>query len=136
VTTSTPTRSKARSARAQAWPNGYASRSSVIPVKDVNGLTILERDEHMRADTTMQSLAALKPSFAMPGEFGFDAVAQQRYPEVEQINHVHHAGNSSGIVDGAAAVLLGEAEAGKSQGLKPARASAASHRSARSRRSC
>jgi acetyl-CoA C-acetyltransferase len=105
--------------RAQnAWKNGYFKKS-VIPVKDINGLTILDRDEHMRADTTMQTLAALQPSFAMPGEFAFDAVAQQRYPEVEQINHVHHAGNSSGIVDGAAAVLLGSKEAGKSQGLKP-----------------
>jgi acetyl-CoA C-acetyltransferase len=103
---------------ANAWKNGYFKKS-VIPVKDVNGLTILDRDEHMRADTTMQTLAALQPSFAMPGEFAFDAVAQQRYPEVEQINHVHHAGNSSGIVDGAAAVLLGTKEAGKSQGLKP-----------------
>ena len=105
--------------RAQnAWKNSYFKKS-VIPVKDINGLTILDRDEHMRADTTMQTLAALQPSFAMPGEFAFDAVAQQRYPEVEQINHVHHAGNSSGIVDGAAAVLLGSKEAGKSQGLKP-----------------
>ena len=103
---------------ANAWKNGYFKKS-VIPVKDINGLTILDRDEHMRADTTMQTLAALQPSFAMPGEFAFDAVAQQRYPEVEQINHVHHAGNSSGIVDGAAAVLLGTKEAGKSQGLKP-----------------
>ncbi len=103
---------------ANAWKNGYFKKS-VIPVKDINGLTILDRDEHMRADTTMQTLAALQPSFAMPGEFAFDAVAQQRYPEVEQINHVHHAGNSSGIVDGAAAVLLGSKEAGKSQGLKP-----------------
>jgi acetyl-CoA C-acetyltransferase len=105
--------------RAQnAWRNSYFKKS-VVPVKDINGLTILDRDEHMRADTTMQTLAALQPSFAMPGEFAFDAVAQQRYPEVEQINHVHHAGNSSGIVDGAAAVLLGSKEAGKSQGLKP-----------------
>ena len=105
--------------RAQnAWKNGYFKKS-VVPVRDINGLTILDRDEHMRADTTMQTLAALQPSFAMPGEFAFDAVAQQRYPEVEQINHVHHAGNSSGIVDGAAAVLLGSKEAGKSQGLKP-----------------
>ncbi len=103
---------------ANAWKNGYFKKS-VIPVKDINGLMILDRDEHMRADTTMQTLAALQPSFAMPGEFAFDAVAQQRYPEVEQINHVHHAGNSSGIVDGAAAVLLGSKEAGKSQGLKP-----------------
>ncbi len=101
-----------------AWKNGYFKKS-VTPVKDVNGLTILDKDEHMRPDTTMQSLASLQPSFAMPGEFAFDAVALQRYPEVEQINHVHHAGNSSGIVDGAAAVLMGTKEAGRSQGLKP-----------------
>lgn len=105
--------------RAQnAWKNGYFKKS-VIPVKDINGLTILDRDEHIRADTTMQTLAALQPSFAMMGEVAFDAVAQQRYPEVEQINHVHHAGNSSGMVDGAAAVLLGSRDAGRSQGLKP-----------------
>jgi acetyl-CoA C-acetyltransferase len=103
---------------ANAWKNGYFKKS-VTPVKDINGLTILDRDEHMRPDTTMQSLASLQPSFAMPGEFAFDAVAQQRYPEVEQINHVHHAGNSSGIVDGAAAVLLGTKEAGRAAGLKP-----------------
>ncbi|MBL9095429.1 MAG: acetyl-CoA C-acetyltransferase [Alphaproteobacteria bacterium] len=103
---------------ANAWKNGYFKKS-VTPVKDINGLTILDRDEHMRADTTMQTLASLQPAFAMPGEFAFDSVAQQRYPEVEQINHVHHAGNSSGIVDGAAAVLLGTKEAGRSQGLKP-----------------
>jgi len=103
---------------ANAWKNGYFKKS-VTPVKDINGLTILDRDEHMRADTTMQSLASLQPAFAMPGEFAFDAVALQRYPEVEQINHVHHAGNSSGIVDGAAAVLMGTKEAGRSTGLKP-----------------
>ncbi len=103
---------------ANAWKNGYFKKS-VTPVKDINGLTILDRDEHMRPDTSMQSLASLQPSFAMPGEFAFDSVAQQRYPEVEQINHVHHAGNSSGIVDGAAAVLMGTKEAGRSQSLKP-----------------
>ena len=103
---------------ANAWKQGYFKKS-VTPVKDINGLTILDRDEHMRADTTMQTLASLQPAFAMPGEFAFDAVAQQRYPEVEQINHVHHAGNSSGIVDGAAAVLMGTKEAGRSQGLTP-----------------
>ena len=103
---------------ANAWKNNYFKKS-VTPVKDINGLTILDKDEHMRPDTTMQSLAALQPSFAMPGEFAFDAVVQQRYPEVEQVNHVHHAGNSSGIVDGAAAVLLGTKEAGRAQGLKP-----------------
>jgi len=103
---------------ANAWKNGHFKKS-VTPVKDINGLTILDRDEHMRPDTSMQSLASLQASFAMPGEFAFDAVALQRYPEVEQINHVHHAGNSSGIVDGAAAVLMGTKEAGRSQGLTP-----------------
>ena len=103
---------------ANAWKNGYFKKS-VIPVKDINGLTILDRDEHMRADTTMQSLAALQPSFAMPGEFAFDAVVQQRYPEVEALNHVHHAGNSSGIVDGASAVLFGSEAMGKATGMKP-----------------
>jgi acetyl-CoA C-acetyltransferase len=91
-----------------------------MKVKDVNGITLLDKDEHMRPDTTMQSLGALKPSFVQMGEMGgFDSVAIQRYPEVESVNHVHHAGNSSGIVDGAAAVLLGNARAGKKAGLKP-----------------
>jgi acetyl-CoA C-acetyltransferase len=103
---------------ANAWKNGYFKKS-VTPVKDINGLTILDKDEHMRPDTTMQTLASLQPAFTQPGEFAFDAVALQRYPEVEQINHVHHAGNSSGIVDGAAAVLLGTKEAGKAAGMKP-----------------
>jgi acetyl-CoA C-acetyltransferase len=104
---------------ANAWKNRYFSKS-VVPVKDILGQTILDHDEHMRPDTTMQSLAALKGSFEQLGEFaGFDAVAQQRYPQVEKLNHVHHAGNSSGIVDGAAAVLLGTKEAGKATGLKP-----------------
>lgn len=102
-----------------AWKNGYFKKS-VVPVKDINGLTILDTDEHIRSDTTMQSLASLQPAFAQLGDFaGFDAVAMQRYPEVESINHVHHAGNSSGIVDGAAAVLIGNKVAGKSAGLKP-----------------
>ncbi|MEQ1951837.1 acetyl-CoA C-acetyltransferase [Mesorhizobium sp. CN2-181] len=104
---------------AHAWENGYF-KNSVIPVKDQNGMTILDRDEHMRPGTDMQALGSLNPSFVMPGEMGgFDAVAVQRYPELEEINHVHHAGNSSGIVDGAAAVLLGSKKAGKSMGLKP-----------------
>jgi acetyl-CoA C-acetyltransferase len=91
-----------------------------MPVKDVNGLTILAKDEHMRPETTMQSLAALQPSFVQMGELGgFDAVAIQAHPEVEFIHHVHHAGNSSGIVDGAAAVLVGSREAGEKIGLKP-----------------
>ena len=104
---------------ATAWEDGRFSRS-VVPVKDVNGLTILAKDEHMRPGTTMQSLAALKPSFVQIGELGgFDAVAIQAHPEVEFVNHVHHAGNSSGIVDGAAAVLVGNKEAGDRIGRKP-----------------
>ncbi|HKM88180.1 MAG TPA: acetyl-CoA C-acetyltransferase [Xanthobacteraceae bacterium] len=104
---------------ATAWDEGRFNRS-VMPVKDVNGLTILAKDEHMRPETTMQSLAALKPAFVQMGELGgFDAVAIQAHPEVEFVNHVHHAGNSSGIVDGAAAVLIGNARAGKRAGLKP-----------------
>ncbi len=104
---------------AAAWDEGRFARS-VMPVRDVNGLTILDKDEHMRPGTTMQSLASLQPSFAQMGEAGgFDAVAIQAHPEIEYVNHVHHAGNSSGIVDGAAAVLVGNAEIGSSIGLKP-----------------
>jgi acetyl-CoA C-acetyltransferase len=104
---------------AAAWDDGRFFRS-VVPVKDVNGLTILAKDEHMRPGTTMQSLAALQPSFVQIGELGgFDAVAIQAHPEVEFVNHVHHAGNSSGIVDGAAAVLVGNKEAGDKIGRKP-----------------
>ncbi|MFY9693163.1 MAG: acetyl-CoA C-acetyltransferase [Xanthobacteraceae bacterium] len=104
---------------AAAWDEGRFNHS-VVAVKDVNGLTILAKDEHMRPDTTMQSLAALKPAFVQMGELGgFDAVAIQAHPEVEYVNHVHHAGNSSGIVDGAAAVLVGNKEAGQKAGLKP-----------------
>jgi len=104
---------------AVAWDEGRFNHS-VMPVKDVNGLTVLAKDEHMRPGTTMQSLAALQPSFVQMGELGgFDAVAIQAHPEVEFINHVHHAGNSSGIVDGAAAVLVGNKDAGKKAGLKP-----------------
>ena len=104
---------------AHAWKKGWF-KNSVIPIKDQNGLTILDHDEHMRPSTDMQSLASLNPSFVMPGEMGgFNAVAIERHPEVETINHVHHAGNSSGIVDGAAAVLLGSKKAGKAMGLKP-----------------
>ncbi|WP_166142436.1 acetyl-CoA C-acetyltransferase [Methylosinus sp. RM1] len=103
----------------RAWEEKRFSKS-IAPVKDVNGLTILDRDEHMRPATDMQSLAALKPSFAFFAEqAGFDAVAIQAHPDVEKLNHVHHAGNSSGIVDGAAAVLLGSREAGERHGLKP-----------------
>ncbi|QPC86718.1 acetyl-CoA C-acetyltransferase [Mesorhizobium sp. NBSH29] len=104
---------------ANAWDKGYFNKS-VVPVKDQNGLTILARDEHMRPTTNMQSLAALNPSFTMPGEMGgFAAVGIQAHPEVETINYVHHAGNSSGIVDGAAAVLLGSKRAGKALNSKP-----------------
>jgi len=104
---------------AKAWDEGRFG-ASVIPVKDVNGLTILARDEHMRPDTNMQSLAQLKPSFVQMGELGgFDAVAVQAHPEIEFVEHVHHAGNSSGIVDGAAAVLIGSRDAGRDAKLKP-----------------
>ena len=103
---------------ANAWNSGRFAKS-VVPVKDGLGQTILSRDEHMRPETTMQSLGGLKPSFAEMGALGFDSVAIQRYPQVEAINHVHHAGNSSGIVDGAAAVLMGTREKGEALGLKP-----------------
>jgi acetyl-CoA C-acetyltransferase len=104
---------------ANAWTKGHFKKS-VIPVKDVNGLTILGKDETIRPNTDMQALGALKASFAMMGEQGgFDAVAIQSHPEIESVNHVHHAGNSSGIVDGAAAVLLGNKAAGRKAGLKP-----------------
>jgi acetyl-CoA C-acetyltransferase len=103
---------------AAAWTDGRF-KHSVMPVKDVNGLTILAKDEHMRPSTTMQSLAQLQPSFVQMGEmYGFDAVAVQAHPEVEKVDHVHHAGNSSGIVDGAAAVLVGSKKAGRRAGLK------------------
>jgi len=104
---------------AKAWDEGRF-KNSVIPVKDINGITILDKDEHMRPSTTMQSLGQLQASFAAMGAMGgFDAVAVQSHPEIEAVNYVHHAGNSSGIVDGAGAVLLGSAEAGKKRGLKP-----------------
>src|SRR5215211_281177 len=103
----------------QAWDEGRFN-NSVMPVKDINGITLLAKDEHMRPSTTMQNLAQLNPSFVQMGEMaGFDAVAIQRYPEIEAINHVHTPGNSSGIVDGAAAVLIGNKSAGTAAGLKP-----------------
>jgi acetyl-CoA C-acetyltransferase len=103
----------------KAWEEGRF-KNSVMPVKDVNGVTLLAKDEHMRPTTTMQNLAQLNPSFVQMGEMGgFDAVAVQRYPEIEAINHVHTPGNSSGIVDGAAAVLIGNKDAGTAAGLKP-----------------
>ncbi|MEM9706173.1 MAG: acetyl-CoA C-acetyltransferase [Pseudomonadota bacterium] len=105
---------------AKSWEEGRFKKS-IISVKDVMGESVLDHDETVRANTDMQSLGALPPSFAAIGEAmpGFDAVAIQKYPEVEKINHVHHAGNSSGIVDGSAAVLIGSEEAGKRAGLKP-----------------
>jgi acetyl-CoA C-acetyltransferase len=103
----------------KAWDDGRFNKS-VVPVEDVNGLPILVKDEHMRPTTDMQSLAQLKPSFVQMGEFGgFDAVAIQAHPDVEYVKHVHHAGNSSGIVDGAAAVLVGSKKGGTAAGLKP-----------------
>ncbi|MGV8987680.1 MAG: acetyl-CoA C-acetyltransferase [Cypionkella sp.] len=105
---------------AQAWAEGRFSRS-IVPVRDRNGLLILDRDEYMRPSTDMQTLGALKPAFKDMGEGmpGFDKVALMKYPHLERINHVHHAGNSSGIVDGAAAILVGDAEFGRMHGLKP-----------------
>ncbi|BAU92173.1 acetyl-CoA acetyltransferase [Methylorubrum populi] len=104
---------------AKSWDEGLF-RNSVVPVKDINGITLLDRDEHMRPSTDMQSLASLKPSFVQMGQMGgFDAVAVDAHPDVEAVDHVHHAGNSSGIVDGAAAVLIGSREAGDRAGLRP-----------------
>lgn len=104
---------------AQAWSEGRFAQA-IAPVRDVNGIVLLDRDEHMRPDTDTQALAALKPSFAFYAEQGgFDAVAIQAYPEIERLDYVHHAGNSSGIVDGAAAVLVGSREAGERLGIKP-----------------
>ncbi|TXS07597.1 acetyl-CoA C-acetyltransferase [Streptomyces sp. col6] len=104
---------------AEAWKDNRFARS-VVPVKDRNGLVVLDHDEHMRPGTTADSLAALKPSFATIGEMGgFDAVALQKYHWVEKIDHVHHAGNSSGIVDGAALVAIGNKETGERYGLTP-----------------
>ncbi|MGO9985204.1 MAG: acetyl-CoA C-acetyltransferase, partial [Rhodomicrobium sp.] len=103
----------------QSWEEGRFA-SSVVPVNDVLGIPLLTRDEMIRADTSMQSLGALNPSFADMGKnYGFDGVALQKYPEIERIDHVHTPGNSSGIVDGAAAVLIGSKEAGQKAGLKP-----------------
>lgn len=103
---------------AQAWDEGRFARS-VVPVRDINGLVVLERDETVRPDTTLEKLATLKPSFAQIGEMGFDATALRKYTTVERIEHVHHAGNSSGIVDGAALVLVGSREKGEALGLAP-----------------
>jgi acetyl-CoA C-acetyltransferase len=103
---------------ANARDKGYFERS-VVPVVDQNGLVLLAADETIRPETTLAGLGALKPSFTFPGELGFDTVAIDRYPQVERIDHVHHAGNSSQIVDGAAAVLIGSAQAGRRLGLRP-----------------
>ncbi|MBO9545222.1 acetyl-CoA C-acetyltransferase [Caulobacter sp.] len=102
---------------AAAWADGRFKKS-VVGVKDQLGITILDHDETVRGSTTMQTLASLNPSFTGMGEMAFDAVVQQRYPQVEKVNHVHHAGNSSGIVDGAAGVLIGTKEMGEALGLK------------------
>lgn len=103
----------------QAWQEGRFDKS-VIAVVGPHGDVLLDRDEHMRPDTTMQALAALQPSFALMGEMGgFDAVAMEAHPEIARVNHIHHAGNSSGVVDGAAAVLIGSKLAGERAGLTP-----------------
>ena len=105
---------------AKAWEDKRFSKS-IITIRDQNGLPILDHDEYMRPGTDMQTLGALKPSFKDMGEVmpGFDKVALMKYPHLEKINHIHHAGNSSGIVDGAAAVLVGSKEFGEAHGLKP-----------------
>ena len=104
---------------ANAWDNGYFD-NSVIPIKDHIGMTLLDKDEHIRPGTTSEDLAGLKAAFEIPGEqAGFDSVALQKYPELEAINHVHTGGNSSGIVDGSAAVLIGSKNMGDALGLKP-----------------
>ncbi|WP_405793113.1 acetyl-CoA C-acetyltransferase [Streptomyces sp. NBC_01506] len=104
---------------AAAWKDGRFARS-VVPVRDINGLTVLDHDEHLRPGTTADTLASLKPSFAQIGDLGgFDAVALQKYHWVEKIDHVHHAGNSSGIVDGASLVAIGSKETGERYGMAP-----------------
>ncbi|MEC9040709.1 MAG: acetyl-CoA C-acetyltransferase [Pseudomonadota bacterium] len=109
---------KSQQKAANAWEKGYFAKS-IVPVTDQNGVVILDRDEHVRGNTTVESLAGLKPSFQVMGEMGFDGVAREKYHYVEKINHVHHAGNSSGIVDGATAMLIGSETKGKELGLKP-----------------
>lgn len=109
---------KSQQKAANAWEKGYFAKS-IVPVTDQNGVVILDRDEHVRGNTTVESLAGLRPSFQMMGEMGFDGVAREKYHYVEKINHVHHAGNSSGIVDGATAMLIGSEAKGKELGLKP-----------------
>lgn len=109
-------RSQQRAARAAV--EGRFSRS-LVPVCDINGLVVLDRDETIRGESTLDTLAALNPSFAQMGRMGYDATALRKYTAVERIEHVHHAGNSSGIVDGAALVLVGSADKGRALGLKP-----------------
>ena len=109
-------RSQKRAAAAQAAGH---FKKSVVPVKDLNGLTVLDHDEFIRADASVEGMAGLKPSFEQMGQMGFDATALRKYTTVEKINHVHHAGNSSGIVDGAAAILVGNKRIGRKLGLKP-----------------
>ncbi len=104
---------------AKAWAEGRFAKS-VVPVKDVNGIVILERDETIRANSSVESMASLAPAFEQMGQMGgFDALAIQKYPEIEYIKHVHHAGNSSGIVDGSAGILIGSKEFSEKTGLKP-----------------
>jgi acetyl-CoA C-acetyltransferase len=105
---------------ARAWAEGRFERA-IVPVVDALGLKVLDRDEHLRPDTSLETLALMKPAFAVMGasDPGYDAVIQQRYPELDRIDHVHHAGNSSGIVDGAAAVLIGDFDAGRAFGITP-----------------
>lgn len=133
--TSMPMPSKAV-ARCQVVEKGYF-KNSVISIKDQNGLTILDHDEHMRPTTDMQALGQLNPSFVMPGEMGgFNAVGIQAHPEIETVNHVHHAGNSSGIVDGAAGVLVGSGRLARPSTSSRVRAFVLSPISAPNRRSC
>ena len=103
-----------------AWKDGRFAKS-VVTIRDQNGIPILDHDEYIRPGTDMQGLGALKPAFKDMGEVmpGFDKIAMMKYPHLERINHIHHAGNSSGIVDGAAAVLIGNKEFGQAHGLKP-----------------
>ena len=101
-----------------AWDKGYFNKS-LVAIKDKLGMTVLDRDEHMRPEATMEALAGLNPSFAEYGAFGFDSIALQRYPHIEKVTHIHHAGNASGIVDGSAGMLIGTREMGETLGLKP-----------------
>jgi acetyl-CoA C-acetyltransferase len=103
---------------AAAQSAGHFSRS-IIPVRDINGVIVLDHDETIRSGTTVEKLSALKASFEMSGKMGFDATALRKYTDLEAIDHVHHAGNSSGLVDGASLVLIGSAAAGAAQGMKP-----------------